>query len=120
MASNKALVAFAVLLAAAFLVAADETQAGKKEEAKVDVQDYWRGGGYPRGGYPGGGYPGGGYPRGGYPGGGYPRGGYGYPGGGWRGGCRCCGYGYRGGCRCCASPDEVPEPMYRPEVELHN
>uniref|UniRef100_A0A0D3F6Z9 Glycine-rich protein n=1 Tax=Oryza barthii TaxID=65489 RepID=A0A0D3F6Z9_9ORYZ len=117
MASTKqALIAF--LLAAAFLVAAsaaDETQANKKEDTKVDVQDYWRGGGGypPRGGgygYPGRGY---GYPgRGG--GGGYPGGG-----GGWHG-CRCCGYGYRGGCRCCASPDEIPEPMYRPEVDPHN
>ncbi|RLM79839.1 hypothetical protein C2845_PM12G18770 [Panicum miliaceum] len=44
----------------------------------------------------------------------------------WRGGgyCRrwgCCNSGYYGGCRCCAHPDQVLEPMYRPEfVEVHN
>lgn len=85
-------------------------------------QDY-RGGGYPGGGWRGGGYPGGGYPGrgGGYPGG---HGGGGYPGHGGGGGyCRwgCCNRGYYGGCRCCSRPDEIPEPMYRPEfVEVHN
>uniref|UniRef100_A0A0D9VHP2 Uncharacterized protein n=1 Tax=Leersia perrieri TaxID=77586 RepID=A0A0D9VHP2_9ORYZ len=59
-------------------------------------------------------------------GGGYPgRGGGGYPGrdgGGGGGYCRygCCGRGYYRGCRCCATADEVPEPMYRPEGEVHN
>ncbi|KAG8059084.1 hypothetical protein GUJ93_ZPchr0002g25967 [Zizania palustris] len=133
MALSKALLVFAVLLAAAFLVSsAEETQA-KKEDVKVDVQDYGRGypgrggGGYP--GYGGGGYPGyggggyrggGGYP--GYGGGGY-RGGGGYPGrGGGGGGCHwgCCDRGYYGGCRCCMSPEEIPTPMYRPEAEVHN
>jgi hypothetical protein len=37
-------------------------------------------------------------------------------------GCRkgCCGT--RGGrcIRCCANADEIPEPMYRPAVEVHN
>ena len=84
----------------------------KEAENKADVQDYrgggWRGGG----GYPGGGYPGGGW-----------RGGGGYPGGGHGGYCRygCCNRGYYGGCRCCSRPDQIPEPMYRPEfVEVHN
>lgn len=97
------------------------TEAKKEEESKQVYGGYPYGGGYRGGGgYPYGGYPGGGY-RGG--GGGYPyRGGYGgYPGSGYggRGGyCRwgCCGRGYSG-CRCCFRPDEIPEPMYRPEVQ---
>ncbi|CAN6238479.1 unnamed protein product [Urochloa humidicola] len=102
------LLVLALLLAAAFLVAsANEQPQPKGEESKAGVQDY-RGGGWRGGGYPGGGYPGRG---GGYPG----RGGGGY--------CQygCCNRGYYGGCRCCSRPDEIPEPMYRPEfVEVHN
>lgn len=65
--------------------------------------------------------------RGGYgpSGPGYGRGGPGYgpgygrgPGNG-HGYCRrgCCRRGYRGGCVCCMHPDEIPEPMYIPEVQ---
>jgi hypothetical protein len=79
-----------------------------KEEKKAEVQDWHGGGGYPGGG---GGWHGGG--------GGYPGGGGGYPGGHCRWGC--CNRGYHGGCRCCSHPDQIPEPMYRPElVEVHN
>ncbi|KAE8798206.1 hypothetical protein D1007_26498 [Hordeum vulgare] len=144
------LLVFALLLAAAFLVAsAEETREipyhtlldkvlnrletdyiiytvlmiwvdaeamAKKEEPTADVQDYYRGGG----GYPGRGYPGRGRGGGYYP---YPgRGGGGYPGRGGGGYCRwgCCGRGYYGGCRCCSRADEVPEPMYRAEAEVHH
>ncbi|RCV07060.1 hypothetical protein SEVIR_1G217400v4 [Setaria viridis] len=117
--ASKVLLVFALLVAAAFLVASAKEQAQPTgEENKAGVQDYHGGGGYPGGGYPGGG---GGYP--GRGGGGYPgRGGGGYPGHGG-GYCRwrCCSRGYYGGCRCCSHPDEIPEPMYRPEaVEVHN
>ncbi|XP_044459427.1 glycine-rich cell wall structural protein-like [Triticum urartu] len=136
--ASKGLVVFAVLLAAAFLVATAEQTQAKKEETKAGVQGY-HGGGSGGGGYHGGGGGGGGYPGhggggGGYPGhggggggGGYPGhggggGGGGYPGhggggGGGGSGCRyqCCGHGHSG-CRCCASPNEIPEPMYRAEV----
>ncbi|CAN6232247.1 unnamed protein product [Urochloa humidicola] len=112
------LLVLALLLAAAFLVASANEQAQPKgEENKAGVQDYHGGGGYPYRGYPGGGWRGGGYPGGGYPGhgGGYP----GHGGGGCRWGC--CNRGYYGGCRCCSRPDQIPEPMYRPEfVEVHN
>lgn len=93
------------------MATAEQTQA-KKEETKAGVQGY-HGGGGGGGGYLGGGR-GGGYPgHGGGGGGGYP----GHGGGGGGSGCRyqCCGHGH-GGCRCCASPDEIPEPMYRAEV----
>ncbi|XBI95767.1 hypothetical protein VPH35_032159 [Triticum aestivum] len=131
--ASKGLVVFAVLLAAAFLVAtAEQTHElkAKKEETKAGVQGYHGrggGGGGNHGGGGGGGYPGqggGGGGRGGYPGhGGGGSGGGGYPGhgggggGGGGSGCRyqCCGHGH-GGCRCCASPNEIPEPMYRAEV----
>ncbi|KAF8693612.1 hypothetical protein HU200_039019 [Digitaria exilis] len=109
------------LLASALLVASannEQPQPNKEEENKAGVPQDYRGGGYPYGGYPGGGWRGGGYPGGGYPG----RGG-GYPGHGGGGYCRwgCCNRGYYGGCRCCSRPDQIPEPMYRPEfVEVHN
>ncbi|CAL5021183.1 unnamed protein product [Urochloa decumbens] len=109
------LLVLTLLLAAGFLVASANEQAQPKgEENKAGVQDYHGGGGYPGGGWRGGGYPGGGYPG---------RGGGGYPGHGGGGYCRwgCCNRGYYGGCRCCSRPDEIPEPMYRPEsVEVHN
>uniref|UniRef100_A0A0E0K1P4 Glycine-rich protein n=1 Tax=Oryza punctata TaxID=4537 RepID=A0A0E0K1P4_ORYPU len=107
--SSKALLVFALLLAAASLFAtAEETQ---------ETKDAYHGGGGHYPGHGGGGYPGhggGGYP--GHGGGGYP--GHGHGGGGCRWGC--CGRGYYRGCRCCASADEVPEPMYRPEGQVHN
>ncbi|PAN06756.1 hypothetical protein PAHAL_1G286300 [Panicum hallii] len=119
--ASKALLVLALLLAAAFLVASannEHTQLKEEENKQAGVQDYRGGGGYPYGRYPGGGWRGGGYPGGGYPG----RGG-GYPGRGRGGYCQwgCCNRGYYGGCRCCSRPDEIPEPMYRPEfVEVHN
>ncbi|KAJ3679715.1 hypothetical protein LUZ60_017726 [Juncus effusus] len=121
--ASKTLVLFGLLLVFALFVtstvAAEQTQ--EKNENKAGVQDYGRGygpgygGGYQNGGGYGPGYGGGGYNHGG-PGYG---GGYGHPGYGGGGGCRwgCCRRGYRGGCSCCMRPDEVPEPMYIPEVQ---
>jgi hypothetical protein len=85
-------------------------EAKEKEEESKQVY-----GGYPRGrrGYPGRGG-GRGYPYGGYPGGG---GGYGGRGRHCRWGCCGRGYYYYGGCRCCFRPDEIPEPIYRQEVQ---
>ncbi|XP_047074901.1 glycine-rich cell wall structural protein-like [Lolium rigidum] len=95
MASTKGLllVVLTLLLAAAFLVAggaAGRTQA-KEEEAEAGV---------PRGHYHHGGVSGA---------------------DAHGSGCKmgCCGRG-EGRCRCCANADEIPEPMYRPAVEVHN
>ncbi|KAJ3679714.1 hypothetical protein LUZ60_017725 [Juncus effusus] len=112
--ASKGLVLFGMLLVFTLFVtsqvAAEQTQG--KNENNVGVQDYGRGYGP---GY------GGGYQNGPGYGGGYNHGGpgYGHPGYGGGGGCRwgCCRPGYRGGCSCCMHPDEIPEPMYIPEVQ---
>ncbi|KAJ4748049.1 Glycine-rich protein [Rhynchospora pubera] len=109
--ASKTLVMFGALLVLALFVtaevAAEQTQTNT--ENKAGTQDY-RGGGYGPGYGQGGGY-----------GPGYGRGGGGYgPGNGHGGGyCRwgCCRRGYRGGCLCCMHQNEIPEPMYIPEVQ---
>jgi hypothetical protein len=84
------------------------TNSEESSENNAGTQDYRGGpGGY---GPPGNGRGGRGYgpPGNGRGGPGYGRGGY----------CRwgCCRRGYSG-CICCMHPNEIPEPMYIPEVQ---